>query len=265
MIYFVADYVSMEAAARRLNEGYSALGDRVRFIEYSQLLTVDCLPGGSYIFTGTTSWNPEQAKLARYAEKVMDSSEGPFRIFNRPSALTSRSTNIHRWQAGRAVSAIHSEPSNYPCQLRTVDRHRPLRPACLDQNELAKDIAQVILEGLPLDSIRLVGSEVPTSQALLIGTQLVSTSGPGGLPTWIHAIGFDVVSLEYQVNAQSPSIIVASDHLTDILPAIGSNTSLSDWLCAAYLQLEFLGPDDPTPLPTSMDELAAVLGISRPA
>lgn len=84
MVYFVAETWSIQQATTTIAEGYPELVKMVRCVEYSQLLSLDSLPSGTYIFTGTIDFDADRGELAMLVEKRMRQWDGKFRILNSP-------------------------------------------------------------------------------------------------------------------------------------------------------------------------------------
>lgn len=265
MVYFVADSRSIQEATSNFSEGYPELAGIARFIEYSQLLSLNALPSGSYIFAGTVDFDDDRRELSILVERHMRQQGDQFRVFNSPLQSGTVSDQFKTCFAGILLCDARIKIVHWPRTVQPIYRlgHREVAE---DSDELPLYIAELVLRGLNPQEIGLFESLEEVSHLLVYSSLCMKLDGPTLVcPTIPSAFSLDVFSLEVAVVGGKEGVIAISDRLTDILPPTKSGSSLSQAITSAVLELNTVRTSDPALSRWNWQSLGASLGLRNPA
>lgn len=257
MVYFIAETWAIQQATATIAEGYPELVRFVRCIEYSQLLSFDSLPFGTYIFTGTVDFNADRRELAMLVEKRVRQWDGKFRILNSPFLGRNVDLRLKESLAGELVTDVRSFPKgetafqkiNAPGSTGFADNAEELALALTDQ----------ILSGTDPNRIALLQADEVKNQVLIYGQNCLSLAGNQPISSHFAAkFGLDIFSLEF---TDKSNAIAISDRLGDILPPTRPGSPLSRYITEAVSALDTIRDSSSVSIGLSWQSLATAIGL----
>ena len=241
LIYFVADALSIEDGIRHVSSCYSGLAKHVRFVEYSQLLSSDRLQKGTYIFTGTLSFDEERLKIALPLEQELVS--GGSKLLNPPSSQAKRTKAIKSRLGGLTPDQIDGSDTAY--QVRLCSRPPYRLQAAQSGSDLALAIAEEVLDYGPPEDIRLWQGEPEVTTTLCIAkSQIQLAPGTPLNSATVLEVGFDLVCMESTVQGSEEQLVCATDALPYLLPAVPAGSSLAATISRSILSLDMVEKSD---------------------
>jgi hypothetical protein len=262
MICFVAGKRDITETISRIGESYPTLATNVRFIEYSQLLSMETLPTGTYVFTDTLAMYPPRRELAMLVERQMLEHHNKFRILNPPSLAPQMADGLD----GKPLSQVNLHSIELPLVARNCTFAAERSTEIEGQENLSLYLAEMILNGIDSDRIMLAPPRDLVSIALHYGGRCIDLGKPSSLSAEIVAKGgLDVFCLATAEQNGKDYVQAVTNRLTDILPSAKRHAPLCQEVTEAILALDTVAPADPIPLGLGWESLARAMKLTSPS
>lgn len=257
MVYLVAETWSIQQATTTIAEGYPELVRIVRCVEYSQLLSLDSLPTGTYIFTGTIDFDADRRELAICVEKRMRQWDRRFRILNSPFLSREVSIRFKESLGGELVADIRTLPKH---DIAYQKINVPGSKGFADNaEELALALSDLLLKGTDPSRIGLFQTEEVTNQVLIYGQSCLPLSCTKPISQSLATkFGLDVFSLEF---TDQDKVVAISDRLGDILPPTKAGSHLSRYITETMATLDTIRDSSSVSIGPSWQSLAIAIGL----
>ena len=265
MVCFIADQSAIQRATRTLTDGYPQLVPAVRFVEYSQLLSLESIPPGTYVFTDTIKFDADRRTLAVLVEKQMRQWDSKYRIVNSP--LMTREAIIHLKEnlAGRLMSDLKPASKLNATLVQNILAPGTGAPAT-DSADLASSISDLLLSGTDPSQIGLFKGELEPNHVLILGRSCLPLSGKVPVSSaFVAKFGMDFLSLEFTQVDGKEFAIALSDHLDDLFPATKAGSPISKAIAQAILSLDTPRESESISLKPSWQALAQAIDLKCPS
>lgn len=257
MVYFIAETWAIQQTTATIAEGYPELVSMVRCVEYSQLLSLDSLPAGTYIFTGTVDFDADRRELAMLVEKRMRQWDSKFRILNSP--FQSRNVDI-RFKESLAGELLTDVRTLLKDETTLQKINAPGSKGFANNAEdLALALSDLILSGTDPSRIALLQADEVTNQVLIYGQNCLSLAGNQPISSNFAAkFGLDIFSLEFTSQGKA---IAISDRLGDVLPPTKPGSPLSRYITEAVSALDTIRDSSSVSIGLIWQSLATAIGL----
>jgi hypothetical protein len=264
MVYFIADAESIRAATARISMDYQGLESCVRFVEYSQLLSLGSLPAGTYVFTGTMLFEEGQRRLATLVEKELQSRPDRFRVLNSPFRGKAARATFERLFTGEFLPKVKASDfdrdSDFDDRFNTESNGQSIDDESFDDEW--SFIAGLILDGSEPDRQAVSPPIWPMARAFLYSDTCVNLGTDYPLtPQFTGRFGLDVFAINYSAEPEGRKLSAMSDSLLNLLPSTGGETPVARAITEAIIKLDTITHSEPVSIRVGWESMARALEL----
>lgn len=250
----------------RVSQDYPGLTDGVRFVEYSQLLSLAELPPGTYIFTDTITFDARRRELAVLVEKRMLERGNAFRILNSPFRGSQARARFEHLFPGQFLARAKFKSR----QLGEIKNRYLVESVAVDLDSEVDDeaahLADVLLDGGNPDHLGLTANLPIDSIEFIFADRRLSIGGTDPLPKQaIDSFGLDVFAVGRATQNGLAHFVAIGDSVFDILPSQGGDTSLARAITESIIGLDTVKSGAPIPLNVGWEAIAKAMRLKSPS